>query len=844
MAMKHEKNPAEWNALVDELFALDVANPWFSQTVEPDEAENPHHPLRGLNLHQRPYVAKLALLLDAAWDENLHPRDAHGRFGSGGEQSLVETLPRPRAIAVNSIEEAIPLVLAGKVVELPDVQSAATLINRLADMATDAASRGERAPNYNLCSVSVKGTNLFCAESLVTKEYPNGVPRIDMPQLAGAPVPGSPADHLPRSEWEPSNVDASAQFIEHLRSTGIRVDDVDVKADRLKASQDELIGPKVAKMVRDPNLDPTKFPIFISRDNYIIDGHHRWAATIGREVQSGNLGSLMMHTHRIDAPITEVLHLANAWTKQFGIQQAAGVNIPTPAQPPSRGLSDDGYAERLDLASDAEVEDIFDILSLEFDESKVTRDARGRFGSGGGGREKVDWVAAGKKAAEAAARHKAQYEAGKTVTAGKLAEKQQGERLAKAQEVEKAKQDAVRDKFADAGRKAADARARHQEQFDAGKTVTAGVLRDKQAEERAKGQAQPPAAKPPSPSEQSRLDRAAEDRMAQAMKDAQNRIADKGRGDEMRAQWEQAKADAAARAARAGEPPPFHDAPPGAAEYRGGLITANDVDTSLSHPVPLTATSQKILGDETRGNANVTIKLTTPDGSYAFKPIDGERIKSPWGGYVRDAITNEKAPLAEREVLASRVDQALGLGIVPRTILSNATYHDPSSGATVTKTGSAQEYAKGLRTRIPLTQFYGGDANQQYKPAEVARMGVLDAVIGNLDRHGGNFGLAGGKLVAIDHGYSFGHSPIVAGRGVGNLRTPALAFIKPGHLAVTEQKSLAEKLDHMNWSKVLKDSHLDAEERRTLKERAQTVADQLRQGNAHKLQDIFKASRF
>ena len=32
-----------------------------------------------------------------------------------------------------------------------------------------------------------------------------------------------------------------------------------------------------------------------------------------------------MNAIRVNAPITEVLHLANAWSAKFGIQQAAGV---------------------------------------------------------------------------------------------------------------------------------------------------------------------------------------------------------------------------------------------------------------------------------------------------------------------------------------------------------------------------------------------------------------------------------------------------------------------------------------------------------------------------------------
>jgi len=56
----------------------------------------------------------------------------------------------------------------------------------------------------------------------------------------------------------------------------------------------------------------------------VVDGHHRWAAVVGRDAEDNKLGDIKMNTLKIDMPITEVLHIANEWTKKFGIKQKGG----------------------------------------------------------------------------------------------------------------------------------------------------------------------------------------------------------------------------------------------------------------------------------------------------------------------------------------------------------------------------------------------------------------------------------------------------------------------------------------------------------------------------------------
>jgi hypothetical protein len=229
---------------------------------------------------------------------------------------------RPIPIKVDTVEEAVKLIQDGKVVEVKDLTTAHTLIEKMAAMAEEAKAAGKDAKDYDLCNVSVGGSNLFCVESVRNEQYPKGIERIEMPQLGGLTVPGTEADKLEKDKK--GEVDATAQFMKHLEDIGMKSSREEVPASELKASQRELRGNTVAGMMMNPKYDPAKIPIFISRDNYVVDGHHRWAAVVGRDSADGHLGDSKMNVIRIDAPISEVLRLAKAWSEKFGIAQAAG----------------------------------------------------------------------------------------------------------------------------------------------------------------------------------------------------------------------------------------------------------------------------------------------------------------------------------------------------------------------------------------------------------------------------------------------------------------------------------------------------------------------------------------
>jgi hypothetical protein len=247
-------------------------------------------------------------------------RDGDNDINQIGEPVTVE--PGELGSKDNPIKTADPLEAVtalheGKYVELETVDQVSTLLDELARIANEAKEAGEKAPNYDLCLVSVPNTNLFCAES-------KGIPRIEMPQLGGVPTPGSRADSLPKNDA--GEVDIGPAFVRHLREKGVNVEESRKMASHLKASQSELVGTKVGGMMKWmeggtdlANNTIRESSIFVTRDGYVVDGHHRWAAVVGLDAQEGGLDELDMPVREIDMDILDVLKEANDFAIDFGV---------------------------------------------------------------------------------------------------------------------------------------------------------------------------------------------------------------------------------------------------------------------------------------------------------------------------------------------------------------------------------------------------------------------------------------------------------------------------------------------------------------------------------------------
>ena len=240
-------------------------------------------------------------------------RDAFARVAkSDSEGSGSGSGTKEDPFKTDDVENAAKLLAEGKFVELQQPDQVATLLDRLKEIVDDAKAKGESAPVYDLCKVSVPGTNLFCVES-------KGIPRSKMPQLSGKPLPGSKGDALPKNDK--GEVDLAPQFMQFLRDSGIEIVEEEVDASHLRASQNELNGAKIAGIAS--GMEAGKVPdarIFVSDSGYVVDGHHRWAAKVGLEYKTGQ--PMKQPVNHIKADIIKVLQLANDFAAEWGIPQA------------------------------------------------------------------------------------------------------------------------------------------------------------------------------------------------------------------------------------------------------------------------------------------------------------------------------------------------------------------------------------------------------------------------------------------------------------------------------------------------------------------------------------------
>jgi hypothetical protein len=195
----------------------------------------------------------------------------------------------------------------------PNVQRKISMkIDELDKLAKEAKQKGTEAPNYNLCKITVKGTNLYCDNNL-------GIPRAEMPQFKGKPQPNTPASKMKADAN--GEVDTEAVFKEMLKKKGIKTAETEIPSDALKATQSELVGTKVAGMAKalekDPNNPGITAPIYVSRDGYVIDGHHRWAAVTSNAIANGKPAKMKVIV--IDDDAKNIIPMANKFAQDIGV---------------------------------------------------------------------------------------------------------------------------------------------------------------------------------------------------------------------------------------------------------------------------------------------------------------------------------------------------------------------------------------------------------------------------------------------------------------------------------------------------------------------------------------------
>jgi len=290
----------------------------------------------GLAAQQQDYMQRHGFNIDPKdWHQDWvppHEDRIHPEFGppSGDIKDLLKSgREGAEGTAADPIDvkgdtkEALRQLAQGKHVRLNRPSELTLIMQAIAQHAAETEATGNKggAPDWDFGRLSVKGTNLFAAQS-------KGIRRINMPQFSGMATPGS---HAAQVAGGPNKfADLTDEFEQHLKDKGIAVTRDTMPASHLKATQSELVGAKVAGFANaflhgNPKaVKAMSEPIMVTKDGYVIDGHHRWGANMLIDAVDGKLGDdAPMNVRKVDMEIGAMIPYANHWAQMNGIQSAA-----------------------------------------------------------------------------------------------------------------------------------------------------------------------------------------------------------------------------------------------------------------------------------------------------------------------------------------------------------------------------------------------------------------------------------------------------------------------------------------------------------------------------------------
>lgn len=146
----------------------------------------------------------------------------------------------------------------------------------------------------DITELKVEGTMLFGDEGM-------GIARKDMPQI-------------------PS--EARPEFLKDLAKEGVSVKSENIDPRTLKPIQKEVSGSRsgaIYMRYKDKGAIPEEQRILISKDGYVIDGHHTWGAAVAFAFEGGS----KIPVYRLDMNAKEALSASLDWSKAKGYEGQA-----------------------------------------------------------------------------------------------------------------------------------------------------------------------------------------------------------------------------------------------------------------------------------------------------------------------------------------------------------------------------------------------------------------------------------------------------------------------------------------------------------------------------------------
>ena len=150
----------------------------------------------------------------------------------------------------------------------------------------------DRTDHPDITEIKVEGTLLFGDEGM-------GIARKDMPQI---------------------DKDLRPEFLDDLEKDGITSEKEKVDPKTLKPIQKEVSGSRsgaIYNKYREKGKIPKQDRILISKDGFVIDGHHTWAASVAFSFDNP---SAEIPVYRLSVNAQEALDASLAWTQSKGIE--------------------------------------------------------------------------------------------------------------------------------------------------------------------------------------------------------------------------------------------------------------------------------------------------------------------------------------------------------------------------------------------------------------------------------------------------------------------------------------------------------------------------------------------
>lgn len=200
-------------------------------------------------------------------------------------------------------------------------------------------------------------------------------------------------------------------------------------------------------------------------------------------------------------------------------------------------------------------------------------------------------------------------------------------------------------------------------------------------------------------------------------------------------------------------------------------------------PPELRSPKEEVLASREKSSSK-KIGMGITDSSFVELKDDGK------GVFKTELYSNERA--------AYLIDRFLGINLTPPT-----TIRDLDG-----ETGSMQEFIPDAKMYAELRLDEESNEEEhafvEKHKEEFMRMWVFDMIIGNLDRHGGNFLFSGDDLYAIDHGHSLSKNEFEYFSREVNTYSRSRNFLDQ-ELPVSLVKSIKNFIENSAYQQILED---------------------------------------